>query len=68
MDIRLLSEYVQEVAGDLKMGFSDDAVVFLNEAINDALRDLINVQELLQLNRLGGCGDSKRLSSFRSPV
>ena len=45
MDVRLLSEYIQEVASDRKIGFSDDAVLCLNEAINDALRDLIHVCE-----------------------
>lgn len=50
MDVRLLSEYIQEVASEGKIGFSDDAVLFLNEAINDALRDLIHVWESIRLN------------------
>lgn len=48
MDIRLLSEYVQEVADDRKIRFSDDAIVSLNDAVNDALRDLIQVAMEIQ--------------------
>ena len=64
MDIRLLSEYVQEVADDRKIRFSDDAIVSLNDAVNDALRDLIQVRKLIGFNRLGSHGDSKELSSL----
>ena len=66
MDIRLLSEYVQEVADDRKIRFSDDAIVSLNDAVNDALRDLIQVRKLIGFNRLGSHGDSKELSSLCS--
>ena len=67
MDIRLLSEYIQETASDTTIGFSDDAVSCLNDAINDALQDLIHVLERVSLNPLGCRGDTKGMSSFCPP-
>ena len=66
MDIRLLSEYVQEVTDDWKIHFSDDGIVSMNDAINDALMDVIQVRKLIGFNRLGSHGDSKELSSLCS--
>ena len=43
---------------------ADDAIVSLNDAVNDALRDLIQVRKLIGFNRLGSHGDSKELSSL----